>query len=138
MNEIVIAIVGVSGTLLGVLVTLCASRAQLWPKLEAVFMLRGDGTTPTVSITNTGDKNFTVIGILLDLYGDKRRIKNLQVGNLRFKGFPQYLECGASIVLDIVLDAGDADAIYVKSRIVLQLSDGTRIFCKRGVLRDVD
>ena len=138
MSEIVISIVSSAATVICVFVTLCASRAQLWPKLEAVFMLRGDGATSTVSITNTGDKNFTVIGILLDLYGDKRRIKNLQVCNLRFKGFPQYLECGASIVLDIVLDAGNADSINVESRIVLELSDGTRLFCKRGVLRDVE
>ena len=138
MNELVIAIVGVAGTLLGVLVTFCACRAQIFPRLEAVFVIFGDWATGTITVTNTGDVNFSVKQILLDLDGDKRRIEVPTIENMSFEKFPQFLESGAALWFDIKPSTLEGKPINVKTRIVLQLTDGTRLFCNRRYFRDVE
>ena len=138
MNQLVIAIVGVAGTLLGVLVTLCACRAQLWPRLEAVFVIFGDWATGSITVTNTGDVNFSVKQILLDLDGDKRRIEVPTIENMSFEQYPQFLESGASLWFDIKPSTLEGKPINVKTRIVLQLTDGTRLFCNRRDFRYVE
>lgn len=138
MSALVIAIVGVAGTIIGVFVTLCASRAQLWPNLEAVFVLEGDWPTATVTVTNTGDVPFSVFKIFLEFNGDKRRIKAPTVNGLSCQKLPKLLESGAAISFSFSASAFEREPVNVKTRIVLELTDGSCLFCERRFFRKID
>ena len=123
-------------TVIGIVIAFFSYRFQRRkPVLRAVAIVDGDWATATVTVTNTGDLSFSVKRIGLDLNGDSELIVFPPIQHMRPNKLPHLLECGASIDFDFFTSDAKHISVNVRSRVVLELSDGVRLVCDGWMLR---
>ena len=123
-------------TVIGIVIAFFSYRFQRRkPVLRAVAIVNGDWATATITVTNTGDRGFSVKRIGLDLNGDSLTVVFPPIQHMRPDKLPHFLECGASIEFDFFASDAERISVNIRSRVVLELSDGVRLVCDGCVLR---
>ena len=99
------------------------------PVLKAFAAISGDWPTSTITVTNTGDDHFSVSGILIDVNGDGVTVESPTIDNKDFDKFPKLLIRRAAIKFTFCSRTVQGIPVNVRTRIVLKLSEGTRLTC---------
>lgn len=127
---------------LNTLVSACAALTALLaylaqvakPRAKAVARLVGDWPAATVTATNAGNALLSVDRIGFDVHGDGLLVDFPPVEHASANKFPHLLVRGAALKVSFPCRALERIPVNVRTRVVLELSDGSRLVCKGRVL----
>ena len=100
------------------------------PRAKAVACLEGDWPTASVTVTNACDALFSVARIGLDVNGDGLTVKFPTVERMSEDKLPHLLVRGADLKASFSSRAAERIPVNVRTCVILELSDGTRLTCK--------
>lgn len=111
------------------LARLASERDRLERIPAAKAQLSGDRTNRTVSVTNVGHTNFTIIGIVFKSDSESVAYRYGQVCTSDSKRLPQFLPSGAFLRLYVSDPTLEEIPINVTKSAVLELSTGETVVC---------
>ena len=130
-----IAIIAALASVISAAAAILACRLQLRkPRRIAIFGFEADRPGTTVTITNVGDVTIPISRILLDFNGDGVTVKCPTVEHTSSKDLLKNLKRWTAVKIMFSAPREDEKAINIKTRLIIELTDGTRLLCKRCVL----